>query len=69
MRNHTRNRRLLTRNRRFLCVLIAIAACGAAGSHLRASVAPDTSASDEAAVRENLRQMEAASDEAKGVSA
>ena len=69
MRDHTRNRRFLPRNRRLLCVLIAVAACGAASSHLRASVAPGTNAADEAAVRENVRRMEAASDEVKGVRA
>jgi len=36
---------------------------------LRASVAPGTNAADEAAVRENVRRMEAASDEVKGVRA
>lgn len=46
-----------TINRRFLSVLIAIAAC-ALGSPARASVVPGTMSADEAAVRENVRQME-----------
>jgi uncharacterized protein (TIGR02246 family) len=46
-----------TRNRRYLCVLLALAAC-ALNSPVRASVVPDTNAADEAAVRENVRQME-----------
>jgi uncharacterized protein (TIGR02246 family) len=50
MRNHTRNRRLL-------CVLIAIAAC-ALNSPAHASVAPGTNAADEAAMRENVRHLE-----------
>ncbi|HEX8130493.1 MAG TPA: SgcJ/EcaC family oxidoreductase [Pyrinomonadaceae bacterium] len=50
MRNHTRNRH-------FLYVLITLAAC-ALQSPLRASISPDTNAVDEAAVRENVRQME-----------
>lgn len=44
-------------NRRFLCILIAVAAC-AAGSPARASNAHAASAADEAAIRENVRQME-----------
>lgn len=51
MKTHTRNRRLL-------CVLVALAAC-ALGSPLRASIVPATNAADEAAIRENVRQMEA----------
>lgn len=48
----------LNGNGRLLCILIAIAAC-APGSYIRASAAPGASAADEAAVRENVRQMEA----------
>jgi uncharacterized protein (TIGR02246 family) len=50
MRNHTRNRRLL-------CILAALFAC-ALDSPARAAFAPATDAADEAAVRENVRQME-----------
>ncbi|MCA1565410.1 MAG: SgcJ/EcaC family oxidoreductase [Acidobacteria bacterium] len=50
MRNHTRNRRLLS-------ILAALFAC-ALNSPARAAVAPSTDAADEAAVRENVRQME-----------
>jgi uncharacterized protein (TIGR02246 family) len=50
------------RYRRFLSILIALAAC-ALGSPARAAVTHDTTptaaAADEAAVRENVRQMEA----------
>jgi uncharacterized protein (TIGR02246 family) len=47
-----------TRNRRFLSILIALAAC-ALNSPARAAVASGTAtAADEAAVRENVRQME-----------
>jgi len=50
MKNHTRNRRLL-------CVLLAVVAC-ALNSPARASAAPGTNAADEAALREKVRQLE-----------
>jgi uncharacterized protein (TIGR02246 family) len=46
-----------TRSRRFICVLAALVAC-ALNSPARASLMPVTDAADEAAVRENVRQME-----------
>jgi uncharacterized protein (TIGR02246 family) len=46
-----------TRNRSFLCILIALAAC-ALDSPARASNAPGANEADEAAIRENVRQME-----------
>ena len=52
MRNHVRNRRVL-------CILAALCAC-ALNTHVRAAAdMPTTDAADEAAVRENVRQMEA----------
>ena len=45
------------RNRRFICILTALVACALNGP-ARASVTPGTNAADEAAVRENVRQME-----------
>jgi uncharacterized protein (TIGR02246 family) len=51
MKNHTRNRR-------FLCVLIALAACALNSPARGARVAPETNAADEAAIRENVRRME-----------
>ena len=50
MRNHIRNRRVL-------CILAALFAC-ALNSPARAAFTPATDAADEAAVRENVRQME-----------
>jgi uncharacterized protein (TIGR02246 family) len=50
MRNHTRNRRILS-------ILAALFAC-ALNTHVRAADAPANDAADEAAVRENVRQME-----------
>ncbi|HEY1404021.1 MAG TPA: SgcJ/EcaC family oxidoreductase [Pyrinomonadaceae bacterium] len=47
-----------TRNRRFLCVLIALVAC-ALNSPARASATHGANAADEAAMRENVRQLEA----------
>ncbi len=52
MRNHTRNRR-------FLCVLTALLACAIQSPALGAWAMHGANAADEAAVRENVRQMEA----------
>lgn len=49
--------RIHNRNRRFLCVLTALVAC-AIQSPARAWGMPGTNAADEAALRENVRQME-----------
>ena len=59
MKNHTRDRRFPNLNGRLLCVLIAVAAVAVAfQSSAVAAFAPDANAADEAAVRENVRQME-----------
>ncbi len=46
-----------TRHGSFLCLLIILAAC-ALNSSARASIVPGANAADEAAIRENVRQME-----------
>ncbi|HEX8456576.1 MAG TPA: SgcJ/EcaC family oxidoreductase [Pyrinomonadaceae bacterium] len=61
MEQHARHHssRLTNADRRFLCVLVTIAACALGGSFfLRAAHAHGTDAPDEAAMRENVRQLE-----------
>jgi uncharacterized protein (TIGR02246 family) len=56
----------LNGNRRLLCILIAIAAC-APGTYIRAAFVSGANAADEAAVRENVRRMEAGWNAKSGV--